>query len=346
MKLVNSAQEMKDLSERLRNHENRKIGLVPTMGALHAGHASLISSANAPSSSDRLTQTATSRAVVVSIFVNPKQFNDPADFDNYPSTLNSDLDICRGLGVDYVFLPRVADVYPDGTDDCVAVVPPPSIANQLEGKSRPNHFEGVLTVVCKLFNIVRPHVAYFGEKDYQQMVLVQRMVKDLNMDVHIWPVATVRDFDLLPLSSRNVRLTPDQRRIAPVMCKILLDTKEQLETKLDLRNQEISPDRANLMIDATIIAAMLTSLSVSQQRTNGNILRVDYLELRCSRDLSRVILRTDGDTRHIDCEHSCQKRLSQSRRGSSNIFSTRLLISTIVGSTRLLDNVEVQLMNR
>jgi pantoate--beta-alanine ligase len=183
----------------------RKVALVPTMGALHAGHVELIRHA-------RRAPGAT--VVAVSIFVNPLQFGPGEDFDRYPRTLEADLDTCREEGVELVFAPGTEAMY--GDDSQVSVHPGP-LGDELEGAVRPGHFVGVLTVVTKLFGIVRPQLAYFGEKDYQQLVLVRRMARELNLGVHVIGVPTVREPDGLALSSRNVYLSPEHRRRATVL---------------------------------------------------------------------------------------------------------------------------------
>jgi pantoate--beta-alanine ligase len=180
----------------------RKISLVPTMGALHAGHLEIIKQAK------RVPGT----AVVVSIFVNPLQFGPDEDFDRYPRAFESDVAACREAGVELVFAPGLEQMYPDGPNR-VTVHPGP-LGEQLEGASRPGHFAGVLTVVNKLLNIVAPDYALFGEKDYQQLVLIRRMARDLNMPGKIVGVPTVREADGLALSSRNAFLDPGQRETA------------------------------------------------------------------------------------------------------------------------------------
>mgnify|MGYP001791150550 CR=1 FL=1 len=169
------------------------VALVPTMGALHEGHLSLISRARR--ANDR---------VVVSIFVNPLQFGPNEDLDRYPRTLAADVAQCEAAGVDVIFAPTVAGLY--GTtpaDQQVTVVPPPDMVNQLCGRSRPGHFEGVATVVTKLLNLVRPHRAYFGQKDAQQLAIIRRLVKDLNLPGQVIGCAIVRSQSGLALSSRN-----------------------------------------------------------------------------------------------------------------------------------------------
>ncbi|ULE35089.1 pantoate--beta-alanine ligase [Mycobacterium sp. IDR2000157661] len=187
----------------------RRVMLVPTMGALHEGHLSLI----------RAAKRVQGAVVVVSIFVNPLQFGAHEDIDAYPRTLDDDLAALRGEGVEIAFVPTAADVYPDGTRTSVQ---PGPLGAELEGASRPGHFAGVLTVVLKLLNIVRPDRAFFGEKDYQQLVLIRQMVADLNTDVRIVGVPIVREADGLALSSRNRYLDEVQRENAGALSAALL----------------------------------------------------------------------------------------------------------------------------
>lgn len=186
----------------------RKVALVPTMGALHAGHRELIRRAK------RLPNT----VVATSIFVNPLQFGEGEDFEAYPRPLDADLAVLTEDGVELGFLPKTSDLYPDGA---TITVHPGPLGDELEGAVRPGHFAGVLTVVAKLFNIVRPDYAFFGEKDYQQLVLIKKMVRDLNIDTRVIGVPTVRERDGLALSSRNVYLTPEQREDAIVLSAAL-----------------------------------------------------------------------------------------------------------------------------
>jgi len=178
----------------------RRVVFVATMGALHAGHRALIQSAHRRGD-----------AVVLSIFVNPLQFGPGEDYARYPRPLEDDLAVCEEEGVDLVLVPTVTELYPAGRQVSVAAG---SVASVLEGASRPGHFEGVLTVVLKLFNLVRPQVALFGQKDAQQLACVQRMVLDLNLEIEVVGEPTVREHDGLALSSRNVFLTPAERSLA------------------------------------------------------------------------------------------------------------------------------------
>jgi pantoate--beta-alanine ligase len=179
----------------------RTVGVVPTMGALHAGHASLIERARA--------ETA---LVVVSIFVNPLQFGDASDLEAYPRDQERDLRTAERLGVDVVFAPSAGEMYPDGEPE--VTVDPGPLGRRLEGASRPGHFRGVATVVAKLFAMVGASRAYFGEKDAQQLAVIRRMVADLDQPIDVVACPTVRDADGLALSSRNARLTPEQRDAA------------------------------------------------------------------------------------------------------------------------------------
>ncbi|MGN9801848.1 pantoate--beta-alanine ligase [Micromonospora sp. L32] len=177
------------------------VGVVMTMGALHPGHETLLRAAR-----ERADH------VLVTIFVNPLQFGPNEDFDRYPRTLDADLEICRRAGADVVFAPAVSDMYPDGQP--AVRVNPGQLGEDLEGQSRPGFFHGVLTVVMKLLQLTRPDLAFFGEKDYQQLTLVRRMARDLDVPVEVVGVPTVREPDGLALSSRNRYLSPEQRRTA------------------------------------------------------------------------------------------------------------------------------------
>jgi pantoate--beta-alanine ligase len=196
----------------------RRLGLmtalVPTMGALHAGHGALIERARREAD-----------VVFVTIFVNPIQFDRPDDYENYTLNLQTDLEFCAARGVDFVFAPEVKEMYPSPPDTFVEV---PRVSEHLCGKFRPGHFRGVATVVAKLLNIVPADVAYFGEKDAQQLAVIERMVADLNIPIAIVPVPTVREADGLALSSRNQRLSPDERRVAPLLYRALEAAREKI----------------------------------------------------------------------------------------------------------------------
>jgi pantoate--beta-alanine ligase len=205
-----------ELRERLAGKSS--VALVPTMGALHEGHASLLREARGRA-----------EVVVTSVFVNPLQFGAGEDLDRYPRTLDEDLRVCDKEGVDLVFAPAVEEVYPGWPAQPQVTVEPGPLATVLEGRTRPGHFRGVLTVVAKLFGLVRPDVAVFGQKDYQQLVLVRRMVDDLCLGVEVVGAETVREPDGVALSSRNRYLDPDQRREAAVLSKALRRAQEDAE---------------------------------------------------------------------------------------------------------------------
>jgi len=187
------------------------IGFVPTMGYLHGGHMKLVSEARAAND-----------VVVVSIFVNPLQFGPTEDLARYPRDLERDTAMLKDAGVDILFAPGVDDIYPQPMKTVVDV---PELGGQLEGEARPGHFAGVATVVCKLFNIVQPTAAYFGEKDYQQVIVIRQMVEDLAIPVRVLQVPTVRDTDGLALSSRNVYLSVQERRAAEIVPRALAEAE-------------------------------------------------------------------------------------------------------------------------
>jgi pantoate--beta-alanine ligase len=206
MKIIRTPRSMAAWSEQLRM-EGVTIGFVPTMGALHDGHRSLIRAA-------RLRCD----ALVVSIFVNPTQFSQTEDLSMYPRPIARDRALCREEGVDVCFEPTALAMYPERFQTTVTV---PALARRWEGEARPHHFAGVATVVTKLFGIVQPHLALFGQKDYQQAALVRQLVDDLNLGVAIQVRPTVRERDGLAMSSRNVYLSPDERRTAPLLFQAL-----------------------------------------------------------------------------------------------------------------------------
>lgn len=197
MELIPHIRDMQHWSE-ARRLEGKKIAFVPTMGFLHEGHLSLVREGKKRGN-----------VVVVSIFVNPIQFNQQADFAKYPKNFEQDRSMLEEIGADALFCPEAAEMYPEGFQTSVEVA---TVSQPLCGAFRPGHFRGVATVVAKLFNIVKPHCALFGEKDFQQCVVIQRMVKDLSFDLDIIPMPTVREPDGLAMSSRNARLSPEERQ--------------------------------------------------------------------------------------------------------------------------------------
>jgi pantoate--beta-alanine ligase len=253
LELVESIPALRDRLAESRRHGSA-IGFVPTMGALHDGHARLIERARAECGT-----------VVVSIFVNPLQFDRPDDLERYPRTMESDLQMCASSGVDAVFEPVVGEMYPH-TPTCTVHVG--AVANYLCGQYRPGHFDGVATVVMKLFQIVTPDRAYFGEKDAQQLAVVRHLVRDFNLPVDIVGVATVRESDGLALSSRNVRLNGEERRLAPALYEGLREAARLIAA---------GETRANV-----VKAAAAARVRVSRQ------LRLEYLEVVDAQNMQPV----------------------------------------------------------
>ena len=197
--------------------EGKRVALVPTMGNLHDGHMTLVEEAKTRAD-----------VVIVSIFVNPMQFDRAEDLANYPRTLQEDCEKLNKRKVDYVFAPAVAEIYPQGTESHT-FVDVPGLSTMLEGASRPGHFRGVSTIVSKLFNLIQPDIACFGEKDFQQLALLRKMVADMGYDIEIVGVPIIRAKDGLALSSRNGYLTAEQRKIAPGLYKVLSSVAEKLK---------------------------------------------------------------------------------------------------------------------
>ncbi len=248
--VITSISQVRDRVTQARR-ANQRIGLVPTMGALHEGHKRLIDLARAECD-----------LVVVSIFVNPLQFDREDDLNKYPRTLESDVDICSASHVDVVFAPPVDEMYPSPLE-CVVDVG--RIADRLCGRFRPGHFRGVATVVLKLFQIAQPDRAYFGEKDAQQLALIRRLVADFNVPVEVVAVPTVREPDGLALSSRNKRLKPDERHIATVLYEALRAAKSHIEA--DMRDAAAVREAAERII----------------RKQEG--VRLEYLEIVDPRDM-------------------------------------------------------------
>jgi pantoate ligase / CMP/dCMP kinase len=271
------------------NKQDNLIGLVPTMGALHQGHESLIKRA--------ISET---DLVVVSIFINPLQFNPQEDLDKYPRQLEKDIKTCEEWGVNVIFSPELAEIY-DQKDTIITtetltkttqVIPPQSMMNILCGKSRPGHFEGVATIVIKLFNIVRPNIAYFGEKDGQQLAIIRRLVKDLNIPIEIKGCGIIREKSGLALSSRNQYLTPIEKEKASILYQSLHIAK------MAFQNGE-----RNGKILINLVAQKLKSVTE---------INVDYLNL-------------------VDCE-TLEPLTEIETRGL-------LAIAVYLGKTRLIDNI-------
>lgn len=236
MKIIHKIEELKNI---LKDKKTLEIGLVPTMGALHEGHASLIKKS-----------VEQNDFTVVSVFVNPVQFGINEDFDKYPRTLEKDAKLCENLGADIVFAPAVDEMYQD-TKELTLVCPPYSAINKLCGKSRPGHFDGVATVVSKLFNITGCTKAYFGQKDAQQLFIIKKMVKDLNFNVEIIPCPIVRENDGLALSSRNSYLKEESREDALKLYKALKYAKELRQKGIN--DRQILCDSALKILEGTLV---------------------------------------------------------------------------------------------
>lgn len=215
MKICRTIAEVRAVVRDLRL-TGQTVGFVPTMGALHAGHMSLVAAAKAEND-----------AVITSIFVNPTQFGQQADLDKYPRTEEADCAMLEAAGVVAVFMPSVEIMYPDGAETIVETT---KLANMLHGLVRPGHYRGVCTVVTKLFNIVGADRAYFGEKDYQQLQVIHRMARDLDVPTEVCGVPTVREADGLAMSSRNMRLTPEDRSAAVVLNRSLIAAETAART--------------------------------------------------------------------------------------------------------------------
>ncbi len=260
MRIIESIAEMQQAAEGWRC-DGKRIGLVPTMGYLHEGHLELMRSLRPQCD-----------VLVISIFVNPAQFAPNEDFERYPRDLERDIRLASAVGVDIGFMPQVAEVYPEGYQTYVTVT---EVAAPLCGRSRPIFFRGVATVVAKLFHMVKPHVAVFGEKDFQQLVTVRRMVQDLNMEIEIIGHPTVREADGLAMSSRNAYLTPEQR---PKAVRL---------------NQSLR--RAQALVQGGEQAGEVILNKVREVLDEDNDVRIDYAEL-CDPATLQPVTRVEGPT--------------------------------------------------
>ncbi|MEZ0536294.1 pantoate--beta-alanine ligase [Caldicellulosiruptoraceae bacterium PP1] len=244
MIIIESIKEMKDYRNKMM-FENKTIGFVPTMGYLHDGHLSLAKKAKEEND-----------IVVMSIFVNPIQFGPNEDFERYPRDFERDKNLAQSVGVDVIFYPNAKEMYPNGFKTNVSVK---EITDIMCGKSRPGHFDGVATVVLKLFNIVKPTKAYFGKKDAQQLAVIRQMVNDLNLDVEIVGCEIVREHDGLAMSSRNTYLNEKQRKIAPILYKSLLTAKDMI-----LQGEK----------NSEVIKNKMSEMILEKEET-----RIDYIEI-------------------------------------------------------------------
>ncbi|MBQ8848233.1 MAG: pantoate--beta-alanine ligase [Candidatus Gastranaerophilales bacterium] len=236
MKIIDNIKELKENIKSL----NGSIGLVPTMGALHDGHKSLIDKAVKENDN-----------VIVSIFVNPIQFCAGEDLDKYPRQLQLDAKLCEEAGVKIIFAPKVNEMYDDDKNNLTLICPSYSVVDKLCGKSRPGHFDGVCSVVAKLFNLTKAHKAYFGQKDAQQLFIIQKMVRDLNFDIEIIPCPIVREKDNLAMSSRNKYLTQKDRLDALNISKALFEAKKLAQTNTATK-RAIIDNSLSLMKDLNV----------------------------------------------------------------------------------------------
>lgn len=280
MRTVHTAKELRAML-RARRERGQKIALVPTMGNLHQGHLELVN--NARSQGD---------VVVTSIFVNPMQFGASEDLDAYPRTLDADQKVLEDAGNDIIFAPAAREVYPSGMDAQTRVIVP-DITEYHCGASRPDHFVGVATVVSMLFNIVQPDVAIFGEKDFQQLAVIRKMVKDLFMPVKVVGIATVREEDGLAMSSRNGFLSPEQRVRAPLLYRLLCETAEAIESGNNdfavltdkanerLRENGFEPDYFNIASTETLRPAVPadTEITILAAARLGQTRLIDNISL-------------------------------------------------------------------
>ncbi len=287
MEIAKTIESVRQLVKAARS-KGKNIGLVPTMGALHIGHISLIEAA-----------VKQCDFVVVSIFVNPTQFGPGEDFEKYPRPLDADLKICRKAGVDVVFVPTQEQMYPSENLTWVNVE---KLTESLCGQSRPIHFRGVTTVCAKLFNIVAPDVAFFGQKDVQQAIVIKRMVADLNMPLEIVICPTVRRPDGLAVSSRNKYLTEEQKKDATLIYKSLQKCREMID--------------AGTTDSEMIIAEMRKILSQAPS------IEIEYISI------------VDAETLQTIDPHTC---LPTGRRGGKVLAA----VAVQIGSARLIDNILV-----
>jgi len=277
MEIINRRKRMMSVARKLRREENRTIGFVPTMGALHEGHLSLIHEARAMCD-----------VVVVSVFVNPAQFSPNEDFDSYPRDLPRDAALLAEYNVDYVFAPPVEEIYPPGFASYVTVA---GASDELEGASRPGHFRGVTTVVAILLNVVKPDFAFFGQKDAQQSVLIKRMVRDLAFNTEIVVVPIVREESGLAMSSRNQYLDGEQRRAAAVLHRSLTQAREAYE------EGERSATRLTELVRSEIEKEPLARVDYVSANDAETLDRLDKIEARPALISLAVFV---GKTRLID----------------------------------------------
>ena len=262
--------------------QGKSIGFVPTMGALHPGHIALVTRAKAEN-----------EIVVASIFVNPTQFNNQKDLVHYPRTLEKDTEMLEKAGCDFLFFPAVDEMYPDGVKEAVPPIDLDGLDTVMEGAHRPGHFAGVIQVVKKLFDAVGPCKAYFGEKDFQQLAVIKKMVKEWSMPVEIVPCPIVREADGLAMSSRNMRLTEEERKIAPVISKALFKAKESWNKNSIDETKELVTAIINsepkLQLEYFEIADV-TTLKPAGDDQKGNVVACIAVHLGAVRLIDNIVL--------------------------------------------------------
>ncbi|MEW9698952.1 pantoate--beta-alanine ligase [Paenibacillus sp. SI8] len=285
MEVIHSIADLRERIAAFRRKSEHSVGFVPTMGYLHEGHASLLRKAREQNG-----------LVVLSIFVNPLQFGPNEDFDKYPRNAERDLNVAEAEGVDIVFMPEVKEMYPSQVRTTVSVT---GLTSRLCGASRPGHFDGVATVVSKLFHIVQPDQAYFGLKDAQQIAVIQQMVNDLNMPVEIVPCPILRESDGLAMSSRNVYLNDEERKQALVLSQALMKAKDYIQA------------------NANFTAASLYDL-ITRHIETASLAQIDYVEVLAYPTLEPFAMESSPHAEH-----------------SSIIIA----LAVKFGKTRLIDNL-------
>lgn len=262
MQIIKTINELKKiLADWRRQHPGATLALVPTMGYLHPGHLSLLEIAREASD-----------AVVVSLFVNPRQFNDPEDYRRYPVDLKNDQELCQKAGVDFLFAPELKEMFPEDAPEVLIDIP--QLTRRLEGEHRPGHLQGVLLICARLFALIRPDVAFFGKKDYQQLVLIQNLVQLLDFPLEIVPCETIRDERGLALSSRNVRLSPKGLEHALLIRRSLLILEKEIH-------------------DGERSAAVLKDIG-KDIIESGSLNRVEYISVASRERLDELVSLTGG----------------------------------------------------
>lgn len=282
MEIFRSQQQLKSTLNTLRNN-GKKIGFVPTMGALHEGHLSLVDQCKAEND-----------ICVVSIFVNPTQFNEKDDFDRYPRVENQDIDLLEKRGCNLVYIPEVKDIYPDDQPKIISI-DLLHLDKILEGAKRPGHFDGVVTIVKKLFDIVEPDNAYFGQKDFQQCLVIERLVDYFNMNIQIVRCPIQREKDGLAMSSRNLLLHPEERALAPIIYKTLKAAANMLKTENvdDVKEwaKKTLEKHNNLQFEYLEIANALNLLPINTVQEAKNIVICTAVRIGKIRLIDNIVLK-------------------------------------------------------